>query len=170
MPIIILEGVDKAGKSTLGRKLCKMFNAEYQHYSKPDKDPFEYFYPAIAEAKNGKFVVCDRHCLGEIVYSTVKGEPSQWKPGDYELMLSMLEDINATIIHVWENFDNLSRRLKELGDSYVKENEMLEIQGLFDKEVRRISINYPGITCLSFRPTQNFINIIPKYANTQPRS
>lgn len=160
MPIILICGVDKAGKSTFARKLCAALGGEYQHYSKPDIDPYEYFSPALSLAESGKLIVCDRHCVGEKVYAEVKHEESKWKPGDYEKMLEKLESMHASIFHVWESQENLHRRLKELGDNYVKENEMMLIQELFAKEISRIAKVYPGITCLSFRPTYNFINIL----------
>jgi len=161
MSLTIFCGVDKTGKSTIARVISEKLGGEIQHYSKPNRDPYEYFYPALEAAKT-KIVVCDRHLLGERIYSKIKKEPSQWKEGDYERMLKQLGEMHAVICIVWEYKELLKKRHAELREDYITADEMIKVQRLFLKEARRIAEEYPGITVLTYKPTSNLIRLLGK--------
>jgi len=163
--LVLFEGTDCAGKTTAAKLLAEKLNGEYIHYSKPDKDPFEYFLPAVEKARTG-IVVCDRHLLGEKIYSKVKGTKSEWKDGDYERMLSLLEEIPTFLIHVWEYKELLNKRHTELGETFITQKQQITVQNLFKKECKRIAKQYPKITVLSYKPTSNLI----RYAATKSGS
>lgn len=70
--IIILEGCDGSGKTTLAKHLVEKYGLEYRHEGPPPPDvhPLQY-YGAILDAARGKNVVFDRFALGERVYGPV---------------------------------------------------------------------------------------------------
>lgn len=143
--LIVLEGVDKVGKSTLSKKLATMFNAVWFHFSKPNQDPYVHFKPPINIANDGDNVVCDRFVLGERIYAKVKGETSQWKEGDYERTLKEMENVGTIILLCWDNAEIIHNRFKELGETYITYDEGLRVQNMFGDEAERISREYPGI-------------------------
>jgi len=64
--LIIIEGPDKSGKTTLARKIEERFHYQYTHFSSPGDDPaLEYasFFSSISSP-----TVCDRSYFGERVY------------------------------------------------------------------------------------------------------
>lgn len=159
--LVIFEGQDKTGKSTTARRLAEAFGAEYQHYSKPDIDPYEYFSKAVKAAKT-ELIICDRHLLGEKIYAKVKKTPSQWKEGDYEKMLSEINEMGAVIVITHEPFDLIKRRHKKLGETFITPEEGMKVQALFLKEAKRIAAAYPRILVMKMQPSKNIIESISK--------
>lgn len=72
MPIIILEGPDGGGKTTLARQLCERYGAAYHHEGPPPLNvPPLLWYGRVLESVRGQNVVLDRLALGERVYGPV---------------------------------------------------------------------------------------------------
>lgn len=72
-PIIVLEGADGTGKTTLAKKLVEMYRGYYIH-NRRHRDVWPYHLASIRQAL--KFarlgpVIIDRHWLSECVYGTV---------------------------------------------------------------------------------------------------
>lgn len=64
--LIIIEGPDKSGKTTLAKKIEEQFNYKYAHFSAPGNDPaseYASFFTSISIP-----TVCDRSYFGERVY------------------------------------------------------------------------------------------------------
>lgn len=156
--IYILEGTDCAGKTTLAKRIAEKYNAEYMHFSAPPIEDGAYLYFANAltvSLSQGKDVVCDRHCIGEIIYAKIKGTPSTWKNDEYDAMLKILAKNGCIIFFVWEYKDILFRRYDERGETFVTKEEMMKVQRMFHKEIRRIAKVY-GIPCFKINDrTQN---------------
>lgn len=82
--IIILDGADGTGKTTLAKKLCdKIANSSYVHLSKPhpghawDEHKIAII-NAIKAYRSGKFVVIDRHFLSEAIYGKIYRNGSEY--------------------------------------------------------------------------------------------
>jgi hypothetical protein len=64
--LIIIEGPDKSGKTTLAKKIEEQFHYKYAHFSSPGDDPaseYASFFSSISSP-----TVCDRSYFGERVY------------------------------------------------------------------------------------------------------
>jgi len=65
--MILLEGADRCGKTTLGKKLLEYLPGwSFRGHTKPPVDPFQYFSWFIADTHQG--MVVDRFHLSEIAY------------------------------------------------------------------------------------------------------
>ena len=77
--VVVLEGADGSGKTTLARRLVDRFGARYLH-SVVRKDVWRYHLGALrlaARLSATQLVVLDRHWLSELVYGTVfRGGPA----------------------------------------------------------------------------------------------
>lgn len=149
--MLVIEGCDRTGKSTLSHKLEEKYGAEFIHYSKPDKHPLEYFGGAF-EKEN---VVLDRFILGERVYSKVKGEPSGWTDEEYASYLKKMEDRGAILLVLWDYADKLKQRCIDEKETYITPDEAVKVQNLFLKEAKRIATAYPKITVFKVRAFSN---------------
>jgi len=64
--LIIIEGPDKSGKTTLARAIEKKFGYKYEHFGPPGPDPAGEYARFLINLKEP--TVCDRFYLGEQVY------------------------------------------------------------------------------------------------------
>ena len=76
--IVVLEGANAAGKTTLARHLVERYGARYLH-SRPTRDPWRRHVAMLRRAvalSERHLVVLDRHWLSEQVYGRVFGSPA----------------------------------------------------------------------------------------------
>lgn len=158
--LTIIEGTECVGKTTLAKLIAEKTGAEYQHYGAPSGDAYSHFSPALLAAQSGKGIVCDRHLIGEKIYAKVKKTPSQWAEGDYERMLQELNDMHATIIFCWDYGTVLRKRHTETGETFITPKQMMTVQSLFEKEIKRIAETYKGIIVIRYRPTANYGSLL----------
>lgn len=64
--LVIIEGADKTGKSTLAHAIEKRFGYSYRHFGAPGPDPGREYAEFLASLKEP--TVCDRFYIGEQVY------------------------------------------------------------------------------------------------------
>src|SRR3982751_3015453 len=107
--LIILEGPDCAGKSTLASKLACELEKQFPsntvtllHKGPPEAHPLdEYEWPLLSyRPQRGQHIICDRWHWGESVYPTVLGRPSLLDDGIRFHIEMMLRSRGAVVVHV----------------------------------------------------------------------
>lgn len=126
--LIVLEGCDGTGKTTLAYNLSKMLSAEIIHCT-TDTPNTVWFFNDIVEMAKTKNIIADRFCYGQFVYQDP--EKRQLNKTDlYNLELHML-NTGAKVIYVDCAEDVLAERLnargeitmrpiREIKDNYLK--------------------------------------------------
>lgn len=80
--LIVLDGPDGAGKTTLAKRLCEKYGGRYLHLTYRWKSSmFEYHTAALHHAlsmSEKQLVIIDRLWMSELVYSTVYRNHSDW--------------------------------------------------------------------------------------------
>lgn len=112
MALIVLEGCDGTGKTTLARKLAQIMDAQIIHCTAETMNNFEFF-QSIIEMSRYRNIIADRWCYGQFVYQTEKERIQRGWLTDEELAkleLSMLEN-NVKVIHVVAPPDEVAERL-----------------------------------------------------------
>lgn len=111
--VIIVEGVDRVGKSTLVNKLQKLLNAKVIHSQKIDKeeDAKKYYKDLLSSFENYKdeVLICDRCHLGEIVYSPIYRNYSGLYVYDYEQTTDFWNN-NVYLFLLTDTPENLRKR------------------------------------------------------------
>jgi len=92
---IIIEGIDGSGKTVLAKKLCKQYDLEYNHHSKP------YTYEEYLDMLNsGKDQLFDRFCVGQFIYNT-RDERKMTEGQLYKLMDEISDREDTVFIYVF---------------------------------------------------------------------
>lgn len=118
MSVYILEGIDKQGKTTLAKKLCSTFGAEYVKFSQPKMPPFQEYAGFITSLYPDKHYVIDRFFVGELVYGPVyRGVSGVSLPQLAELQQMLLaKQPDSALIYCKTDIERTF-------DNFIKDNE-----------------------------------------------
>jgi len=112
MALIVLEGCDGAGKTTIAMKLAKIMDAQVIHCTAETPNNFNFFC-RIMEMAQHRNIIADRWCYGQFVYQTENERyNSNWLT-EYtleELEIEMLRN-NVKIIFVTAPPNEIEDRL-----------------------------------------------------------
>lgn len=126
--IIILEGPEGAGKTTLANKLAKMLDFPYIHRSKPrsEKEKQEMYESYLQIVYSGQNTIFDRCWYSEIVYGKIMRDQSYITIEQmHELESAMVKNGGGIIIHCTDDTDLLWKRSQERGENYITEYDKL---------------------------------------------
>lgn len=128
MPIIMLEGIDGAGKTTLVDRIAKSaiaqgFTPRVIHRG-PLNDTVtnELIRPLFAVADD-ELLICDRWHVGELIYGPIyRGESQVRQHEAFMEELLILLDVVPLIISA--PISEIRRRLEERGEDYLKDEHV----------------------------------------------
>lgn len=135
--IIIIEGCDGTGKSTLACGLAEVLGWRYHHEGKPEQPAFEYYMNLASTIPGG--VVMDRAHLGELVYPKVKtqeGRPGleRWQQHAIERVLAAR---GAVLVHARASRVWIERVFATRGEAYMNDGEIELVISLFECAVNQ---------------------------------
>jgi len=123
--IIIIEGPDLAGKSTLVKQLNINNDFEVVHFDKPVPNfDFHESYLNVLDKEN---VILDRYFFSEIVYSKIFGRQCKVSKETVQQIKEKLKNKPHQLIFVNPGIDTLKRRYRERGDEIISESQIEKI-------------------------------------------
>lgn len=123
--LIVLEGCDGVGKSTIARNLSQLMDARIVHCTASTPNDYKFF-KSIIDASKYQNIIADRFCYGQFVYQNEK-ERHLTHAELTQLELDMIE-AGAKVIHVHAPVDEVKRRLR-----YRNESTAIPVEEIMDK-------------------------------------
>lgn len=143
MPIIIIEGCDCAGKSTLAQELHKITGYEIVKGSSFEISQLgpEGMYKHMMQLLDRNNIIIDRFYLSNLVYGELYGYPmmKEYQFGD----LTAKAELKALNVYVTAPEQVLKNRMRNRGDDKVKENEIASILAKYEEGMRNHLTNQP---------------------------
>lgn len=145
--LIILEGADCAGKSTLAERLARALDrSPYRtvdssltmiHKGPPTRHPLDEYAEPLLGYRTGRdqHVICDRWHIGETVYPTVLSRPSQLDSAVDAWLELFLLSRGALLVHVRQSDDYLRDCGRHRGDQTQDIDRVAETTALFESYV-----------------------------------
>lgn len=129
---IILEGIDKTGKTSLANHLSDLLNLPIIKFSAPKGDPYIEYMEFLLKQKQP--AILDRFYLGEQVYGPVyrnKNGLGSWKTLNIERLLMMR---GALPIYTFTHEDDIANNFKKKDEQFAKEADIHKLRWLYDQE------------------------------------
>lgn len=135
--LIVLEGVDKAGKSTLASKLQEKSGWPIVHFGRPGPDPaLEY----ISFLKQNQDVICDRFFIGELVYGPLLRGKQSMSPLQITTIQRVCRTIGIVVVHVNPPYEIIEARMRRLGDKMVTNSQNRKAYTMFQAVMSQIKM------------------------------
>ena len=144
--LIVLEGPDGAGKTTLAKALMAgfyrkwpsgTFRIEHRGPLRLNVDPAdEYTLPDYDPADMTNLVVCDRWHLSEAVYGPIYRGGSR---ADLDFHEKWLDDRGALKLYVTAPLSALTSRVSERGDDFIEVGHLANIVSWFTRTLTGLS-------------------------------
>ena len=138
--LIILEGPDGVGKSTLAQRLhsalrlrCPEDRVEIIKKGPPKGHPLdEYVRPLLAyRPDRGRHIICDRWHWGERIYPQVLGRKTQMDEEVWRYVEMFLESRGALVVAVGREVEDHRKSFIERGDDLIDVNQLTELGRLY---------------------------------------
>jgi thymidylate kinase len=129
--LIIIEGADCTGKTTLAKKLIKTIGEE--HVSLLSKGPpalsdpvMEYIWPLSGYIPNTKqHFICDRWHIGEMIYPNIFHRRSIMSIRDFMVIDNAIRALGALIVYLEPPINMVQEHFTKRGDKFIKDIKTL---------------------------------------------
>lgn len=137
--MIIIEGVDGAGKTTLAAKMGDTLDLDVEHFGVPEGDPNQWYIDSMAGMKGP--MVLDRFFHSEIPYSIVKRRRRYMKFLEFTMLELMAMTFPHLLIYCRPSRRVVNDRYVEEGDTYVDVAELNQLYDEYDELTMRSNLN-----------------------------
>ena len=167
MSIILLDGCDKTGKSTIARMMATELNAEIVHCEKPKKPPFREYFDLVDGLARDRNYILDRAWLSEVVYSQLWRERRQLIADDVRFIEQFARSKHSAVaIHAKASSDSVISRMRSDGELLLQPEQVQKCLSLFEdafKETTLTMFNYVS----DVMPAEKFMTgVYPVVAHT----
>ena len=137
---IILEGIDKTGKTSLANHLSKKFDLPIIKFSKPKGDPYEEYLNFLLTHK--KPAILDRFYLGEEVYGPVKRGKSGLKPWQLRTLENLVMMRNSFNIYSYTNFAEIKENFVKEKEEYATIDDIMKLHQQYYQVIEKSNVGW----------------------------
>ena len=137
--LVVLEGCDGTGKTTLANTLAAIMNAEVIHCTKETPNDYQFFH-GIIEASKTRNIIADRFMYGQFVYQEKK-DRALTKKERYLLETEILA-AGGSVVLVTAPEKEIEKRLRLRGETLINGLEIDEVLNKFERLSEESILNF----------------------------
>lgn len=116
---VIIEGVDRIGKTTIAKKIAKKHKLDYIHCIKEDPTDFDFYFQTL---RKNNFIF-DRHFIGEMIYPMIFDREKKLSADEFTKIMEYCKEENIVVIILYtDDHELLNKRMKKEKYKEVKFN------------------------------------------------
>jgi thymidylate kinase len=148
VPLIVIEGCDGSGKTTVANELVRLgwesgFRTRLSHCGPPGKNPFDEYTTIIDRYDGAELLVCDRLHVGEWIYGPVLRGGSRITFNDLVYVEQMLDYFGAVKVMLDAPVEVLERRaFDDRGEGLIHRDQIRTIQSGYGAYFRQLAPRY----------------------------
>lgn len=124
MKLILLEGVDKCGKTTIANRLIKDYGFNYIKCSQPKGDAFLEYFTILDSIDKNKNYVIDRFHWGESVYGPIyRGVSTMDQDKQWQIEFKV-KNLGGILIYASNTKEFIAEKFKEDKEEFTKEEHI----------------------------------------------
>lgn len=144
MPLILLEGVDGAGKSTLADTIADIQKSMNKKVTVLHRGPMkgsvleEYIDPLLDyDPASGETLILDRWHVGEMIYGPLYRGKTALSPGWAMYIENLLAARGAAKVVMTTNLDTLAKRLVAKKEDFLQPEHLAHVNSMYAKWVKK---------------------------------
>lgn len=141
--IIIVEGCDKSGKSTLSRLLKSLLQADYYHSSLSLEEDLFLKYRSLIERVQ-KLTICDRFYPSELVYGPIIRGHSRLSKEQFIKLNQLVARKGGFFVYCESSIEVITKRIQDRGDP-LPSNKVAQILDKYTKIIKLMKSDLPTI-------------------------
>lgn len=139
--LVIIEGENKCGKTTLAKHIEKEHGFRYIKVSQPgEKGPYREYMDLLDSLKPGEHAVIDRFHIGEEVYGPLYRGKSGLIREQFGEIDKRIDKSNGILIHCFDSYENIAKRFEEENEEFADKSKIQKTLDLFDIVIKRSRI------------------------------
>lgn len=135
MKLILLEGLDKSGKSTIANWLKDNYDFEIIKFSAPKKgdDVYKIYLDTLNKLKPYKNYVIDRMHWSEAVYGPIYREKSQLDQDKLWNIDEKINELNGIVVYCFNDIHWFERKFKEDKEEFTQLEDIMNLIEAYKK-------------------------------------
>lgn len=164
--VIVIEGENKCGKSTLARHIVSL-GFKYIKVSQPGpQGAFKEYSDILKTLEKGGDYVLDRFYVGEQVYGPIYRGSSSLTGEQIIEIERRLSKINTVLVYCYDSEKNIAKRFIKDGEEFADVSKIGKALELFEKEIKRSILpvyRHKMNSKMDLEQTKKIDKIIKKY-------
>ena len=143
--LIILEGPDGAGKTTLANALSeKLGGVEIRHCGPLTQPPLDEYVRDLYDyyVRGTGDIIYDRHYMGELIYGPLYRGKSQIDFPTRYAIETFLNMCGALLVHVTNDLKTLRKRCELRGEDFLKPEDIEHVRAMYYEEMLHAQVRF----------------------------